>query len=116
MTKPLTNPEEELKSCLEIALEMVERGYKFGKIDINRSLGDKFIIDKENNSITPPFTTIPSAGSAQGQSVEEARKQGPFISVEDFMKRTSLTARQIDYLREIGSFDDLPESDKITLF
>ena len=116
LTKPLTNPEEELKSCLEIALEMVERGYKFGKIDINRSLGDKFIIDKENNSIIPPFTTIPSAGSAQGQSVEEARKQGPFISVEDFMKRTSLTVRQIDYLREIGSFDDLPESDKITLF
>lgn len=113
---PLTAKEIEVEKTLIIALEMVERGYKLTNIDLYRSDASNFLIDVENNAVIPPFTTISGLGKAAADTVIEARKDGPFLSVEDLSDRTKLTSTSIDFLREIGSLEGIPETNQISLF
>src|SRR5690606_25201481 len=45
--------EKNLLTVMELALEMVERGYSFQKVDLYKSKADEFIID--GTSLIPPF-------------------------------------------------------------
>lgn len=108
--------EEEIEKTLNIALEMVERGYKIGIVDINRSLAAKFIVDHEKKMIIPPFVTIDNLGESAGDSVIEARNEREFMSIEDLQRRTKLSQQNIDKLKDLGSLDDLPTSNQISLF
>ncbi|MCI6155473.1 MAG: hypothetical protein MR674_02100, partial [Erysipelotrichaceae bacterium] len=97
-------------------LEMAERGYKIGMIDINKSLASKFIIDKEHNMIIPPFDVLDNLGSAAADTVVEARDKMEFISIEDLQRRTKLSQTNIDSLKKLGALKDLPERNQLTLF
>ena len=108
--------EEEIEKTLNIALEMAERGYKIGIVDINISLASKFIVNHEKKMIIPPFVTIDNLGEAAGESVVEARNEREFISIEDLVKRTKLNQQNIDRLKELGALDGLPESNQMSLF
>jgi DNA polymerase III subunit alpha, Gram-positive type len=46
----------------------------------------------------------------------EARKDGEFLSIEDFQKRTRVTSTVVEILRNIGCLKDLPESNQLVLF
>lgn len=112
----LSPKDEEIEKCLNIALEMAERGYKISTIDINRSLASKFVVDKANNAIIPPFDTIDALGSLAAQSVVDARNNKPFTSIEDLQLRTKLSAQNIESLRKLGSLKGLPERNQMSLF
>lgn len=112
----LSPKEEEIEKTLNIALEMAERGYKIGMIDINKSLASKFIIDKEHNMIIPPFDVLDNLGSAAADTVVEARDKMEFISIEDLQRRTKLSQTNIDSLKKLGALKDLPERNQLTLF
>ena len=99
-----------------MALEMLDRGYKFENIDIYKSDATKFVIDRENKALIPPFSSISGIGEAAALTVIEARKNGEFISIEDFSNRTKISAQKIQELKEMGAFKDLPESSLISLF
>lgn len=116
VNKKLGNTEEDLKLVLQMSLEMLDRGFKFSNIDIYKSDATKFVIDRENNSLIPPFTSLSGVGESAALSVIEARKNGPFISVSDFIKRTNITSKKVDELKEMGCFKDLPDSNLISLF
>lgn len=113
---PLQRTEEEVEKTLTIALEMVERGYSFANLDIYRSEATRFVCDHENKAIIPPFTTIPGLGESAAQSVIEARKDGEFLSVQDLVERTRLNSSSIEYLRNLGILESLPETNQISLF
>ena len=112
----LSPKDEEIEKTLNIALEMTERGYNIGMIDINKSLSGKFVVDHENNKIIPPFDVLDNLGSSAADTVVAARDERPFLSIEDLLKRTKLSQTNVDVMRKLGVLDELDESNQMTLF
>ncbi|MFR9119079.1 MAG: PolC-type DNA polymerase III, partial [Merdibacter sp.] len=104
-------------STLELALEMVLRGYHFSNIDINRSSATEFIVDTENrNAIIPPFTSIDGLGESVADSIVKAREEAPFLSKEDLLKRSSLSVSLMKKLDALGALEGLQEENQLSLF
>ena len=112
----LSPKEQEQYKTLQIALEMVERGYKFSNIDLYRSDAVNFVVDHENKALIPPFATIDGLGENNAVTVIEARKEKPFTSREDLLSRTKLTGTNVKDLVDMHVLDDLPETDQLSLF
>ncbi|MCF0117201.1 MAG: PolC-type DNA polymerase III, partial [Bacilli bacterium] len=108
--------EEEIEKTLQSALEMVDRGYKFGKLDINKSRSTKWYVDEETQTIIPPFTAIDGLGEAVAESVVKAREEKPFLSIEDVQQRTKLSKSHIQVLKELKALESLSESNQLNLF
>lgn len=106
---------EQLKT-LRIALEMVQRGYKFSNIDLYKSHPTNFVVDKESKSLIPPFITLDQLGENAANSVEEARKAGEFFSKEDLLRRTKLTSTNVEVLDKMGVLKGLNDTDQLSLF
>ena len=72
--------DQDVYATLELALEMVLRGYRFSNIDINRSAANEFIVDPDDkNAIIPPFTSIDGLGRAwRSRSSRPVRKRLSF--------------------------------------
>ena len=115
-TQKPVKKDEDLHAMLEVCIEMFERGYKFGNIDLYKSDATKFICDKENGLLIPPFTVIDGLGEAAASSVVEARKEGEFTSKEDLLRRTKLNGTNVEDLDSIGVLKGLGESDQMSLF
>ncbi|WP_428013850.1 PolC-type DNA polymerase III [Athalassotoga sp.] len=101
------------ESVLEVAKEMILRGYKFIGVDIFKSSAKRFEI--ENDALRVPLNKIPGLGDKVASSIEEERKLKPFTSVEDLRSRTILNKNHIQMLKEMGALKSLPEKDQITL-
>ena len=114
--KKLSPKEDEIEKCLCIALEMVERGYNISMINLDKSISRYWIVDKENNSIIPPFDVLDGLGEAAAETVVEARNKHPFYSIEDLQSRTRLSQQHIETLKRFKVLAGLPESDQISLF
>ena len=112
----LSNKEAEQVKTLHIALEMLQRGYKFSNINLYKSDPVNFVVDHENKSLIPPFTTIDGLGESAAASVKEAREQGEFFSKEDLLRRTKLSSTNVQDLSEMGVLDNLNETDQLSLF
>ena len=115
-TEKLTPKETEQIKTLSMALEMVQRGYSFTNIDLDRSDSKNFIVDKEHNALIPPFITIDGLGENNAKTVIEARKDGPFHSKEELLRRTKLTSTNVEDLSKMGVLDSLDETDQLSLF
>ncbi|MFQ9799634.1 MAG: hypothetical protein ACLR23_12715 [Clostridia bacterium] len=50
------------------------------------------------------------------QSIEEARRDGPFTTIEDFLAGTKVSRTIADTMKKLGVFGDLPETDQLSLF
>ena len=74
------------------------------------------MVDEENGALIPPFSTIDALGENNAVSVIEARKNGPFTSKEDLLKRTKLTSTNVNDLSAMGVLDGLSETDQLSLF
>jgi len=112
----LSTKETEQLKTLHIALEMYQRGYKIGNIDLYKSDAVNFVVDKDNKCLIPPFSTVDQLGENNAATVIEARKDGPFTSKEDLLRRTKLSKTNVDALSEMGVLDGLNEDDQLTLF
>ena len=112
----LSPKETEQIKTLSMALEMVQRGFKFENINIDKSDSVNFIVDKENNALIPPFTTLDGLGANNAQTVVDARKDGPFHSKEELLRRTKLTSTNVEELSKMGVLDGLDETDQLSLF
>jgi DNA polymerase-3 subunit alpha (Gram-positive type) len=112
----LTPKEEAILDTLSIAIEMVQRGYTFSNISLEKSSATSFIVDKENKTLIPPFSTLDGLGESAATSVIEAREKAPFGSIEDLESRTKLNKTNIEQLKKLGVLKGLPESDQLSLF
>lgn len=107
--------DEETEKTLIIALEMAERGYKIGNIDLYRSDAKNFLIDEKTQTLIPPFIVIDGLGLNAAISVIEARNL-EFLSIEDLLARTKLNSQNVENLKKLHVLDDLPECDQMSLF
>ncbi len=106
--------EENVIPILEICIEMYARGFTFAPIDLYKSHAVNFLECDEG--IRPPLNALPGLGENAAKSIQEAREQEPFKTIEDLRKRTSITRTNIELLQANHCLDDLPESDQVTIF
>jgi len=108
--------EKRLYTVLEIALEMVLRGYKFLPIDVEKSDARDFIISEDEKGLIMPFITIDGLGLKVAESIVQARSDGEFKSKDDIKERTSLSQTLFKKLDMLGCFDHLPDNAQMNLF
>ena len=114
---PATNKERALFDTLEVCEEMLARGYRIGNVDLYRSKATQFITDPDDRHvIIPPFVVIDGLGANVARSIEEARDKGAFLSKEDMLKRTQISASLMRKLEVLGCLDGMSESNQMSLF
>lgn len=106
--------EKNLLTVMELAFEMVERGYTFKKVDLYKSSATEFII--EGNALIPPFNSIPGLGTNAAINIVEARKNGEFLSKEDLQQRGKVSKTIMQYLDNHGCLADMPDQNQLSLF
>ena len=112
----LSKKEEDQEDTLIVALEMLERGYKFENVNIEKSDGSNFIVDKANNSLIPPFKVIDGLGDKAAEVLIKARNERPFISKEDLASRGKISATTIKILEDLHALDELRDNNQLSLF
>jgi DNA polymerase-3 subunit alpha (Gram-positive type) len=95
---------------------MFARGFHIQNIDLYKSDSYKWLIEKETNSLIPPFISLDGLGNAAAESIVEARKNGEFYSIENFSKRTQANKTIITKMKEMKIFKQLNDTDQTTLF
>jgi len=111
-----TETEKRLYTVLEVALEMVKRGFGFDPIDIMRSEARDFVISEDKQRLRLPFVALDGLGFKVAESIVKAREEKLFNSQEDVKNRTGLTKTSFDKLSALDAFKDLPEDSQMSLF
>ncbi len=111
-----SSKEKSLLETLKLALEATARGFKFGNIDIKKSLAKNYVIADDKKTLISPFRTLDGLGDAVANQIVEERNKKEFYCVEDFQERGKVNASTMDKLRELDVFKDLPESAQLSLF
>ena len=110
----LTKKEQDVMKDMKIVQEMYARGLEFMPIDIYRAKAKMFqIID---GKLMPSLASIEGMGDKAAEAVEEASKDGPYLSLDDFRQRTKVSKTVIDLMAELGLFGNLPQSNQLSLF
>lgn len=109
--------EEAVYDTLELAYEMLMRGYHFSPMSISRSAATEFILDPDDEkAIIPPFTTVDALGANVAESIIRAREEQPFLSKEDLMLRTQLSKTLVERLDGLNALEGLDERNQMSLF
>ena len=112
-----TNKEKALVDTLEVCEELYARGFEIGMVDLYQSKATEFTIDKNNpKRLIPPFVVIDGLGQNVARSIVSAREESAFISKEDIIKRTQLSASLLKKLDLYGCLEGLQETNQISLF
>ncbi|PSL51226.1 DNA polymerase III catalytic subunit PolC type [Salsuginibacillus halophilus] len=106
--------EKSLVTVLELALEMVERGYRFQSVDLYRSEANEFVVD--GDTLIPPFNALDGVGTNAALNIVKARKDGEFLSKEDLQQRSKVTKTVLELLDTSGCLEGLPDSNQLSLF
>jgi DNA polymerase III subunit alpha, Gram-positive type len=108
--------EKGLLTALEVALEMVVRGYRFLPIDLYQSHSTKFRVKEDEKALLPPFAAIPGVGESAANSLYQACQDGEFLSIEDMQSRSRVTKTVVEILDGLGCLAGLPETNQLSLF
>lgn len=106
--------EKNLLTVLEIANEMLERGFKFEMIDLYKSDSVDFVID--GDTLIAPFRSVPSLGMNVAKQIMVAREEREFLSKEDLATRGKVSKTIIEFMTENGVLKDLPDENQLSLF
>ncbi len=112
--------EKDLMETYNIIFEMYSRGIKFTNVDIHRSRSSLYSVDRETNSIIPPFVILEGVGEAVAENVTKARKERDFQSVADFKNRCGIPGTILKKFDELGIFKDvqsnISNNEQLSLF
>ncbi len=106
--------DEDTLAVLQLAYEMLLRGFGIERVDLYESDAEKFIVLK--NSLLPPLSSLVGVGQVAARGIAEARKAGKFLSVEDLKNRAGITKTSIAALQEHGCLKNLEQSNQLNLF
>ena len=112
--KEATKAELDMYDDLEIVLEMYERGFEFLPVDLYESDSTKFKI--QDNKLRPPLNSIPGFGSVAAQGIQNARKDGKFMSIDDLKIRAKIGTSGADLLKQFGCLEGMSQSNQMSLF
>lgn len=110
----ISNKEEGQLKNMRLVQEMYARGFEFLPIDLFKSHSRNFqIVD---GKLLPPFNSIDGLGTVAADGIMLAATEGPFKSVEDFIRRTKVTKTNAELLKKLDILTGLPEQNQISLF
>ena len=109
-----TTKDKNMYAILELVLEMYERGINFLPMDLYKSHATKFQI--EEGGIRPPLNSIPGLGTVAAQGIEEAKKEGKFMSIDDMRIRSKIGKSVVDLLDKFGCLKGMSQSNQMSLF
>ncbi|ABV32809.1 PolC-type DNA polymerase III [Pseudothermotoga lettingae] len=102
------------ETTLEVMLEMFLRGFSFLPVNVNKSHARLFLI--EENKLRIPFNKLPNLGDNVAESIIAARREKPFTSLEDIVRRTKMNKSHIESFKKLVELEGLPEKEQISLF
>ena len=106
--------EKNLLTVLEISLEMCERGFSFGNVDLYKSSATEFIVD--GDTLIPPFHAVDGIGTNAALNIVKAREEGEFLSKEDLRERSKVSKTVLEHLDYYGALEGMPEQNQLSLF
>ena len=109
-----TTKEEDQLNTLQIVNEMMARGLEFLPVDLYISSGTRYTV--EDGKIRLPFCSLKGLGEAAATALEEAGKQGPYLSKEEVGTRAGVGKGVLELLEASGALAGLPDSSQMTLF
>lgn len=93
---------------------MLERGFKFGQLDLYRSEAVEFIID--GDTLIPPFVALEGLGENVAKQIVKARNEGEFLSKTELRKRGGLSSTLVEKMSDMGILGSMPEDNQLSLF
>ncbi|MFW6299140.1 MAG: PolC-type DNA polymerase III, partial [Bacillota bacterium] len=111
-----TDTERRLYTVLEVAREMVKRGYYFEKVDIMQSHASDFTLTEDKQGLRLPFVALDGLGYKVAKSIVDAREEKLFSSREDVQNRTLVSNTLFNKLDALEAFGDLPDTPQMSLF
>lgn len=109
-----TTKDKNMYAILELVMEMYERGIDFLPIDLYKSHSTKFRI--EEDGIRPPLNSIPGLGTVAAEGIEEAKKDGKFMSIDDLKIRSKVGKSVVELLEKAGCLKGMSQSNQMSLF
>jgi len=116
MGKEASAKDKNSLTVLELVIELYARGLKFVPMDLYKAEASKFIAMPGGLGLMAPLCSIQGLGLNVAQNIVEARKDGEFITIEDFRGRTKSNKNVIQLLKEHKILDKIPETNQLTLF
>ena len=110
----LTKAEQDAAKDMKNVWEMYIRGYEFMPIDLYRAKANRFLII--DGKLMPALNTIAGLGDKAAVSIEEAAKEGPFLSKEDLKERTKISGAVVQSLSDLGILAGMSESNQMSIF
>ena len=103
--------EQLLYRDMKLVKEMYARGFEFLPIDIYKAKANRFqIID---GKIMPSFLSIEGMGETAAIQLEEAAKQGVFLSQQELRSRAKISNTVIEKMDELGILGDMPKTSQL---
>ncbi len=109
----LSQKEQDSFKDMRVVQEMYARGIDFMPIDIYKAKAHHFQVIGEK--IMPALDTIDGLGDKAADSVEEAAKDGEFLSLNDFRKRTKLSNTVVETMKRLKLLEGLPQSNQLSI-
>ncbi|WP_420842922.1 PolC-type DNA polymerase III [Fructilactobacillus cliffordii] len=106
--------EKNLQTVMLIANEMLERGFSFEMIDLERSDASEWLVD--GKKLIAPFSAVPGLGLNVAKQIVAAREDKPFLSKEDLSKRGGVSKTIIEFMNQNGVLKGLPDENQLSLF
>ncbi|MCR4891186.1 MAG: PolC-type DNA polymerase III [Lachnospiraceae bacterium] len=104
---------------MRIVQEMYARGLEFVPIDLNQ-VDPRYFREVDEKHIMPALSSLEGMGGKDADelvnSIGKAREGGDFLSVDDFVLRTSCSKNKAMKLKEMGLLGDIPDSNQLSLF
>ena len=110
----LTQAEAAQLDDMAVVREMYARGINFLPIDLKKAKGRSFTI--VDDKLMPSFNSIAGMGAKAADQLEEAVKQGEFVSRDDLRERAKIPSTIVDKMAQLGILGNLPESNQFSLF
>lgn len=107
-----SNKEKALLTILEVAYEMICRGYSFMNIDLYRSHFKNFAI--LGDQLLPPLNALEGIGEKAARRIFDQASKRPYISREDLQQRTRISKANIETLSRQGCLKQLPASNQVS--
>lgn len=110
-----TNKDTNTYNVLEVAEEMLARGYEFEKPALNQCQASAFSLSKDGKVIVP-YCAIEEVSTQQSIDIFNACKEGKFISIENLISRTGINKTAVEGLKREGLLVGLQDTNQIDIF
>ena len=75
----------------------------------------KFKMESETE-IRPPLNSIPGLGTVAAEGIDEAKKDGKFMSIDDMKIRSKIGKSVVELLEKVGCLKGMSQSNQLSLF